>query len=116
VAGALVSAARKVHDRLENGRLPRAYQDASSTEFEAQQISYERNHEIPDPSMYGVMTCMHRADFLCYNNLLVELTTDARISAEDVRLTIKRLNNAGLHRAVLVCLGSDELQYQKVLV
>ena len=116
MAGAVVAAARKVHERLGNGMLPRVYQDAISTEFEAQQISYERNHEIPDPSMYGVMTCMHRADFLCYNNLLVELTTDARISAEDVRLTMERLHNAGLHRAVLVCLGSDELQYQKVVV
>ena len=115
MAGAVVAAARKVHDQLGNGMLPRVYQDAISSEFEMQQISFERNHEIPDPSMYGVMACMHRADFLCYNSLLVELTTAARITAEDVRLTLHRLQNAGLRRALLVCLGGEQLQYKKLL-
>ena len=116
MAGAVVAAARKVHERLGNGMLPRVYKDAISYEFEVQQISFHRDHEIPDPSMYGVMACMHRADFLCYNSLLVELTTAARITAEDVRTTMKRLRNAGLRRAVLVCLGGEQLQYKKVLL
>ena len=116
MAGSVVAVARKVHEKLGNGMLPRVYQDAISWEFEMQRISFQRNYEIPDPSMYGVMACMYRADFLCYDNLLVDLTTAARITAEDVRATMKRLQNAGLKRAVLVCLGGEQLQYRKVLL
>ena len=112
---AVVAAVRKVHERLGSGMLPRVYKDAISSEFEEQQIAFLRDHEIPDPSMYGVLACMYRADFLCYDSLLVELIIAARITAEDIRLTMKRLHNAGLKRALLVCLGSEELQYQKLL-
>lgn len=115
MAGAVLAAARKVHERYGNGMLRRVYKDAITSEFQEQQISFLTNLEIPDPSMYGVLACMHRADFLCYNSLLVELITNARITSEDVRLTMKRLHNAGLKRALLVCLGSEELQYKKLL-
>lgn len=115
MAGAVVAAARKVHERLGNGMLPRVYKDAIGAEFEVQQIAFLRNLEIPDPSMYGVLRCMHRVDFLCYDSLLVELITAARITAKDIRMMMKRLQITGLNRALLVVLGSEEMQFKKLL-
>ena len=102
MAGAVVAAARTVHERLGNGMLPRLYKDAISSELKEQRIAFVRNLEISDPGMYGAGACMHRADFLCYDNLVVELTTAARITTEDIQAAMKSLQNSGLNRALLV--------------
>jgi GxxExxY protein len=112
---AVLAAASRVHASLGNEQPVRVYKDAISSEFRKHSIVFQRNLEISDQSICGILACMHRADFLCYDNLMVELVGDTNITAKDVSEASRRLHKSGLHRALLLCLGSNVMQYEKLI-
>ena len=66
-------AAMKVYNTLKHGFLEAVYQEALEIEFKKRNIPFEREKELTI-SYEGVeLKQTYRADFVCYDNIIVEL-------------------------------------------
>lgn len=70
---AIIGAMFAVHKELGVGFLERVYQDALEYEFQERGIPYEREKEIRVMYKGKTLGEPYRADFICYNKIIVEL-------------------------------------------
>ncbi|MGB0515309.1 MAG: GxxExxY protein, partial [Wenzhouxiangellaceae bacterium] len=88
---AVIGAAMEVHRELGPGFLEAVYHQASQHEFGLRSIPYEREYELPVHYKKFVLDCRYRVDFLCYENLLVEIKAVQSIGAADSAQVINYL-------------------------
>ena len=65
-------AAMKVYNTLKPGLLEAVYQEALEIEFKRQQIPFEREKELKIYYDGIELKQTYRADFVCYDNIIVE--------------------------------------------
>jgi GxxExxY protein len=70
---AIIGAAMEVHSVLGNGFLEAVYQDALEQELSSRKIVFTREQPIPVRYKGKQLTTPYRADFICYENIIVEL-------------------------------------------
>ena len=70
---AIIGAMFAVHKELGAGFLERVYQDALEYEFQERGIPYEREKEIRVMYKGKQLGEPYRADFICYDKIIVEL-------------------------------------------
>src|SRR5437667_11474430 len=102
---AIIGAAMKVHRELGCGFLEAVYQCAFALEFQDRQIPFRA--EVPLPVRYKgkLLTCGYRADFICYEDFLVETKAIVVLtSADDVQLN-NQLKTTGIRRGLLLHFG-----------
>ena len=77
---AVIGAAIEVHSQLGHGFLEAVYQDALAIELTYRRITFLR--EVPLVIRYKdtPLACSYKADFLCFNSLLVELKALSRLT------------------------------------
>ena len=66
-------AAMKVYNTLKHGFLEAVYQEALEIEFKKQQIPFEREKELKIYYDGIELKQTYCADFVCYDNIIVEL-------------------------------------------
>jgi GxxExxY protein len=71
---AIIGAAMEVHKKLGPGFLEAVYQEASAIELADRGIPFHREAETPVCFKGHRLSPRYRADFLCCENLVVELT------------------------------------------
>ena len=69
----VVGAAFKVYNTLGHGFLEAVYQEALEIEFQRQGIPYEREKEVKIYYDGQELKQTYRADFVCYDKIIVEL-------------------------------------------
>ena len=74
-------AAMKVYNTLKHGFLEAVYQEALEIEFKRQQIPFEREKELKIYYDGIELKQTYRADFVCYDNIIVELKAVAQLVA-----------------------------------
>ena len=72
-------AAMKVYNTLKPGFLEAVYQEALEIEFKRQQIPFEREKELKIYYDGIELKQTYRADFVCYDNIIVELKAVAQL-------------------------------------
>lgn len=72
-------AAMKVYNTLKHGFLEAVYQEALEIEFKRQQIPFEREKELKIYYDGIELKQTYRADFVCYDNIIVELKAVAQL-------------------------------------
>lgn len=70
---AIIGAAIEVHCQLGNGFLEAVYQEALGIEFESRSIAFRREAELPISYKDRRLHCSYRADFVCFDEVIVEL-------------------------------------------
>ncbi len=70
---AIIGAAMEVHRQLGSGFLEAVYQDALEIEFRVRSIPFRREVELPVHYKGQRLSCSYRADFVCYDQIIVEL-------------------------------------------
>src|SRR5438067_11366737 len=93
---AVIGAAMEVHRELGFGFLEAVYQCALALEFEEREIPFRA--EVPLPVRYkgNLLTCGYRADFICYEDFLVETKAIAELTRTDDAQLIKEVKAAGV--------------------
>ncbi|MBA2434600.1 MAG: GxxExxY protein [Chthoniobacterales bacterium] len=111
---AILGAAMAVHRELGHGFLEIVYQTAMALEFAERGIAFQA--EVPLPIRYKgkLLTCSYRADFICFEAVLVETKAISQLSGADRAQVINALTATGLRRGLLVNFGATSLQYERL--
>jgi GxxExxY protein len=112
---AVIGAAMDVHKHLGHGFLEAVYQEALSLEFAARGIPFQREVSLPVKYKGHILKCSYRADFICFETVILELKALAQLTGADNAQTINALKATGLERALLINFGAPSLEYKRLV-
>lgn len=110
---AVIGAAMEVHRELGHGFLEAVYQEALAIELGTRKVPFQR--EVPLPVFYKgqKLTTSYRADFVCYENILVELKAISQSTGGDEAQVINEMKATGMQKALLINFGTPSLEYKR---
>jgi len=112
---AIIGAAMEVHRQLGHGFLEAVYQEALALELESLEIPFQREVVLPIRYKGNLLQCGYRADFVCFEEVIVELKAISQLTGADEAQTINELKATGLHRALLINFGAPSLEYKRLV-
>lgn len=104
----------EVHNELGNGFLEPVYQEALEEEFVIQGIPYEREKLLPIIYKGKKLSKEYFADFVCYDNIVVELKSTAKLASAHKSQVLNYLNAAALEIGLLVNFGETSLKWERI--
>ena len=111
---AINGAAMHVYNVLGYGFLESVYQEALEIEFLKRGIPYEREKELKIYYEGKAMRQTYRADFVCYNNIIVELKAVAHLDDVHRSQIYNYLKATGYKLGLLYNFGHyDGLEYER---
>jgi GxxExxY protein len=112
---AIIGAAMEVHRELGRGFLELVYQTALALEFQERGIPFKAELALPIRYKDKLLTCAYRADFLCFESVLIEMKAIATLTGADEAQLINELKATGLHRGLLLNFGADSLEHKRIV-
>lgn len=110
---AILGAAMEVHQQLGCGFLEPVYQQALALELAARKIPFRQEVELPISYKGKQLQAAYRADFICYDAVIVELKALSRLSGVEESQVINYLKASGLELALLLNFGAKSLEYRR---
>ncbi|HSE68304.1 MAG TPA: GxxExxY protein [Gemmatimonadales bacterium] len=111
----ILGAAMETHRQLGCGFLEPVYQEALELEFQGRGIPFVREVELPVFYKGQRLSLKYRADFICFDQILVELKAMSRLSEREASQVINYLSASQLHRGLLLNFGSGCLQFRRLV-
>jgi GxxExxY protein len=113
---AIIGAAMEMHRELGFGFLEAVYQCALALEFQQRSIPFKAEVALPIRYKGKLLTCGYRADFICFEDLLVETKAIAELTRVDDAQLINQLKAAGLQRGLLLNFGAPSLEFERLVL
>jgi GxxExxY protein len=113
---AIIGAAMEVHRGLGHGFLEAAYQEALALEFGRREIPFQKEYTIPIFYKGEQLGTPYRADFLCFDSIIVELKALCALSGIEEAQVIHYLKGTGFNRGLLLNFGSYKLEYKRFVL
>ncbi len=112
---AIVGACMKVHRALGPGFLEAVYDEVVEKEFIIQNIPYKRQVKL-DLYYEGVQLKKHyRADFICFDNIIVELKAVTQIPSVFYAQLQNYLKCTNMELGMLINFGTPSLTYKRIV-
>jgi GxxExxY protein len=111
----IVGAMMSVHNELRCGFLEAIYQEALEMEFQLQGIPYEREKELEVRYKGNVIGKKYKADFICYNKIVVELKAVDKILPEFKAQTLNYMKMSNSKLGILANFGQTSLEIQRLV-
>ena len=111
----IIGAAMEVHRELKNGFSEPVYQEALEKEFHQQGIPFEREKLINIFYKGEKIEKYYKADFICFNEIIVELKALSDLTGEHKAQLINYLKATKKPLGILINFGKPSLQYQRVI-
>jgi GxxExxY protein len=108
---AIIGAAMEVHRQMGCGFLEPVYQEA--LELLARGVPHRREVDLPAYYKGQKLNTSYRADFLCYNSVIVELKALARLSGTEETQILNYLKASGHETGLLLNFGTRSLEYKR---
>jgi GxxExxY protein len=105
-----------VHGELGSGFLEAVYQEALEREFIFRGIPCLREKALPIFYHGKVLDTMYRADFVCFDEIIVEIKALQRLSGIEAAQVINYLKASGLNRALLLNFGTTTLEHKRIVL
>ncbi len=112
---AIIGAAMRVHRELGFGFLEAVYQEAFERELQIQTIPYNREVELPVFYRDVRLTTFYKADFVCFDTVIVELKALSNISGVEESQVLNYLKASGKNKGLLINFGANQLQYKRLV-
>jgi GxxExxY protein len=112
---AIIGAAMEVHRQLGHGFLEPVYQEAFALELTERGIPFQREVILPIAYKGQKLTCSYKADFVCYDSLLVELKALGKLFGIEEAQVINYLKATGFSRSLLLNFGAPSLEYKRLV-
>ncbi len=112
---AIIGAAMEVHRLLGHGFLERVYQDALAVELLGRNIAFTRETDLPVTYKGQLLSCGYRADFVCYDSVIVETKALNDLSGTEEAQVLNYLRASGFSRGLLINFGQPSLQFKRMV-
>jgi GxxExxY protein len=109
----IIGAAMEVHRQLGCGFLESVYQEAMALEMTARGIPYRREVEIPVFYKNQRMSTSSRADFLCFDSIILELKALAKLTGVEEAQVINYLKARRWEFGLLFNFGTESLEHRR---
>lgn len=113
---AIIGAAMEVHRVLGCGFLEPVYQKALAVEFSKRKIPYLRETSFPVFYKDVELNVPYRPDFICFDDVVLELKALARISGIEESQVINYLKVTGHETGLLLNFGTRSLEYRRFVL
>ena len=113
---AIIGAAMEVHSELGRGFLELVYQTALALEFQQRGVPYKAEVALPIRYKDKLLTCAYRADFVCFESIIVETKAIAALTGADEAQLINELKATGLQRGLLLNFGAASLEHKRLVL
>src|SRR5437870_3044742 len=110
---AIIGAAMEVHGQLGSGFLEPVYQHAMAIELGQRGVPFLRESSIAVTYKGLELACSYRADFICYESILVELKALAKLTNVEQSQVMNYLKATSLTRGLLLNFGAPRLEYKR---
>lgn len=112
----IIGACMEVHKILGNGFLEAVYHEALQEEFNVQNIPFEKEKQIKIAYKNKLLSKHYFADFVCYNQIILELKALSSLSTDHEAQLINYLKATGLKVGLLVNFGEKSLIYKRKIL
>ncbi|MGB0371118.1 MAG: GxxExxY protein [Opitutales bacterium] len=110
----IIGAAMTVHSELGCGFLEAVYQNALAVEFRKRGIPFSKEVKIP-VYYQGEDVEEYKADFICFNSVILELKALKKLSGVDEAQLMNYLKATQIQRGLLLNFGSTSLDHKRVI-
>jgi len=112
---AIIGSCMRIHTELKNGFREPTYHSAFLVECEMSSIPCA--HEVGMEVWYlgQLLSAHHRVDFLCFNEIIVELKAVSQLSTEHEAQVLHYLKAMNKSRGLLINFGSPRLEYKRIV-
>jgi len=112
---AIIGAAMTVHRELGHGFLEAVYQEALEKEFQFQKIPYLREVDLNISYRGDALSTHYRADFLCYDSIIVELKALSKLSTNEHSIVLNYLKASKMNLGLLINFGGPSLEHKRFI-
>ena len=112
----IIGACFEVHKVLGCGFLEGVYQEALEIEFKRRGIPYEREKELPIDYKGEVLKKKYNADFVCYNEIIVELKALSELREDHMAQVLNYLKATKFELGLIFNFGERSLKYKRVIL
>jgi GxxExxY protein len=111
----IIGACMEVHRELGCGFLEAVYQEALELEFKIAGLPYSK--ETPITIVYKNIPLKkgYIADFICFNNIIIELKAVDELDSKHVSQVLNYLKATGYKLGILVNFGSESLAFKRIV-
>ena len=105
----------EVHNELGPGFLEAVYQEALELEFQKQNLPYKREKLLTIIYKGVELTNQYKADFVCYEKIIVETKAIKQLTGSDEAQVINYLKATGYRLGLLFNFGTGSLEYKRLV-
>ena len=105
----------EVHKKLGSGFLESVYSEALEIEFKDAGIPYEKEKKLPVFYDNKPLKKYFRADFVCYNSIILELKATKYSVEADRKQTLNNVKATNFKLGILVNFGTSSLTYKRIV-
>jgi GxxExxY protein len=113
---AIIGAAMEVHTVLGCGFLEAVYQESMALELTSRAIPFIPQLELPVSYKGTVLKASYKPDFICYDEVVVELKALAAIGGVEEAQILNYLKVTGYRTGLLLNFGTRSLQYKRFVM
>ena len=111
----IIGACMAVHRELGCGFLEAVYQEALEEEFKLRNIPYIREQLLTITYKGKLLNKKYQADFVCYDNIIVELKALSELNSTHQSQLINYLKASNIKLGLLVNFGQRSLETKRVV-
>ena len=111
----IIGACMEVHRELGCGFLEPVYQEALEKELTIQKIPFNREVELPVYYKNEKLTKFYKADFLCFEKIIVELKALSDLTTQHESQVLNYLKATNLQLGLLINFGQKSLKYKRIV-
>jgi GxxExxY protein len=111
----IIGCAMEVHKILGNGFLEAVYQEALEIEFIKQNVPFLREKEIRIEYKGITLNKKYCADFLCFEEIIVELKALSEMAENNYKQLFNYLKATGLKLGLIINFGTESLEYKRII-
>jgi GxxExxY protein len=113
---AIIGAAMEVHKQLGCGFLEAVYQEALGLELSTRDIPFQSQVELPVFYKRIRLATFYKADFVCFESVIIEIKALAQIGGIEEAQVINYLKATGIRVGLLLNFGSRSLEYKRLVL